>query len=199
MSRAGSSTSWSRRAALGGLLALGACGFRPLHGPIESEDGSATADIARELAAVRVAWQPDRFGVLVRRGLERRFEGAAPGAQARYTLDLNVGLSGEALGYRRDGTISRIRYIANSNWNLQTLAVPPRSIGRSTIPVRLIDAFNVPDLQFFSADTSREAMESRIADMVGAEIFQQVAIALRKYVADGRPGSDRAAPPPRAG
>lgn len=198
MSRAASSTSWSRRASLGGLLALGACGFRPLHGPVEGADGS-TSDVARELAAVRVAWQPDRFGVLVRRGLQRKLEGEAPGTQARYTLDLNVGLSGEALGYRQDGTISRLRYTANSNWNLQTLSVPPRSIARSTIPVRLIDAFNVPDLQFFSADTSREAMEGRIAEMVGDEIFRQVAMALRKYVADGRPGDAPAATPPRAG
>ena len=198
MSRAASSTSWSRRASLGGLLALGACGFRPLHGPVEGPDGS-TADIGRELAAVRVAWQPDRFGVLVRRGLQRKLDAGAPGTAARYTLDLNVGLSGEALGYRQDGTISRLRYTANSNWNLQTLSVPPRSIARSTIPVRLIDAFNVPDLQFFSADTSREAMESRIADMVGAEIFQQVAIALRKHVADGRPGEAPATAAPRAG
>jgi LPS-assembly lipoprotein len=188
-----------------GLLAVGGCGFRPLHGPIESADGTDTSDIAQDLAAVRVAGLPDRFGVVVRRGLQRRFEGEAPGTQARYTLDLNVGLSAEALGYRSDGSISRLRYIANSNWNLQTMSVPPRSIARSTIPVRLIDAFNIPDLQFFSADTSREAMEGRIAEMVGGEIFTQVAIALRKYVADGRPGAAGApaagvpASPPRAG
>ena len=126
-------------------------------------------------------------------------------ASHRAPLDLNVGLSAEALGYRNDGAISRLRYTANSNWNLLTLSVPPRSIARSSIPVRLIDAFNIPDLQFFSADTSRDAMEGRIAEMVSGEIFTQVAIALRKYVADGRPGAAGgpapavSASPPRAG
>jgi LPS-assembly lipoprotein len=181
---------WSRRGALAGLLALGGCGFRPLHGPVESSDAAGTADIAQELAAVRVGYMADRFGVLVRRGLQRKLESEAGGAQARYTLNVSVGLSGEALGYRRDGTISRVRYTANCNWNLQTLSVPPRSIARSTIPVRLIDAFNVPDLQFFSADTSRDAMEGRIAEAVGDEVYREVAIALRKYIADGRPGAD---------
>lgn len=203
MSRAASSTSSSRRAALQrlalapGLLAAAGCGFRPMHGPVESTVGAAPAEIAPELAAVRVGNLPDRFGQILRRNLQRRFEGEAPGTQARYQLTLSVGFSGEVLGYRRDGTISRVRYIAAAEWNLATQAVPPQIIARSIQPVRTIDAFNVPDLQFFAADTSREDMERRLAEVLSDEVYRQVLLALRRHVAGGRVvAGGPVAPPP---
>lgn len=186
----------SRRAVLGAVLALGGCGFRPMYGEVET-NGGAFADIAPELAAVRVGYLGERYGVQVRRALQRRLEAVAPGTPARYTLDVSLGVTGEVLGYRRDGAISRVRYIATSNWNLMTLAVPPQTIARSEMPVRTIDAFNVPDLQFFSADTSREAMESRLADVISDEIYRQVALALRRYLKTGpRPASGAITPAP---
>lgn len=81
MSRAVSSTSWSRRGLLVGAtagLGLGGCGFRPLYGPIAAPDGGAGGeDIRTELAAIRVGLIPERFGQLLRRDLQRRFEGTA--------------------------------------------------------------------------------------------------------------------------
>ncbi|WP_135467838.1 LPS assembly lipoprotein LptE [Crenalkalicoccus roseus] len=187
MSRAASSTSSSdrrpRRALLGaaGLLALGGCGFRPLYGPAAAPEGPA--ELRAELAAVRVAPIGDRFGQLLRRDLQRRFEGSAPGTQARYLLTVGVGFDTEILGYRRDGTISRVRSIAIGNWTLATLSVPPQPVGRSAMPVRVMDAFNVPDLQFFAADTARDAMEQRLVGMLAHEIANGVALELRRHLA----------------
>ncbi|MFX5084992.1 hypothetical protein ABTC40_20335, partial [Acinetobacter baumannii] len=87
-----------------------------------------------------------------------------------YQLNVAVGIDAEVLGYRRDGTISRVRYNATGHWTLTTLSVPPQVIARSALPVRTLDSFNVPDLQFFSADTSRDAMEGRLAEMLADEI-----------------------------
>ena len=166
---------------LGGLLlgGLPGCGFRPLYAPITAEDGGS-ADLLDELAAVRVGNIPERSGQLLRRDLQRRFGGLRVGVPARYGLQVAVAYSVEPLGYRRDGTITRLRYIATGNWTLATLAVPPRQIAASAIPARALDAFNIPDLQFFAADSARDAMEARLVDQLAEEIFRRVALELRR-------------------
>lgn len=193
MSRAASSTSWSRRGALGALLGLGACGFRPLHGPVEDSTTGLSADLQKELAAVRVGPIGERFGQMLRRDLQRRLEANAPGTAARYTLTVGVGITGEVLGYRRDGTISRIRYTATGQWNLATQSVPPQIIANNPLPFRTIDSFNVPDLQFFAADTSREAMERRLVDALSEELVREVTLALRSHLEKG--GTPVGSPP----
>ena len=179
MSRDVSSISWSRRGLLGGLLGLSACGFRPLYGPITAADGSE-AELEAELAAVRIGPLYDRTGQLLRRSLQRRMEESVPGTPARYLLNVNVDLGSEILGYRRDGTPTRIRFTLNGSWNLNTIAVPPQRIAASGIPYRTIDSFNIPDLQFFSADTSRDAALVRLMDDLSDEVSRQVAMALRR-------------------
>lgn len=165
--------------AVGGLLGLAGCGFRPLYAPVTTQDGGAS-DIRDELAAVRVGNIPERSGQLLRRELQRRLEGSRPGTPARYGLQVSVIFAVEPLGYRRDGTITRLRFIANGTWTLATLAVPPRQIAASSIPLRQLDAFNVPDLQFFAADSARDAMEARLAEQLSEDIFRRVALELRR-------------------
>jgi len=166
--------------ALGGTLGLlSGCGFRPLYAPVTTEDGG-TADIRDDLAAVRVGNIPERSGQLLRRELQRRFEGVRLGVPARYALQVAVTYAIEPLGYQRDGTITRLRYIANGSWTLATLAVPPRQIAASSIPMRALDAFNIPDLQFFAADSARDAMERRLVEQLSDEIFRRVALELRR-------------------
>jgi LPS-assembly lipoprotein len=165
--------------AAGGLLGLSGCGFRPLYAPVTAEDGGS-ADIRDDLAAVRVGNIPERSGQLLRRDLQRRFEGVRLGVPARYALQVAVTYAVEPLGYRRDGTITRLRYIATGSWTLATLSVPPRQIAVSSIPARALDAFNIPDLQFFAADAARDAMEARLVDQLAEDIFRRVALELRR-------------------
>ena len=172
--------SCSRRGLLGlGLLGLAGCGFRPLYGPVTAADGTES-DLADELAAVRVGPIYERTGQLLRRNLQRRLEDNAPGTPARYQLNVSYTPGVEVLGYRRDGTITRIRYTFTGNWNLETLSVPPKTVARSAIPYRSIDSFNIPDLQFFSADSARDAMEGRAMDQLAEEVTRQVIMALRR-------------------
>lgn len=185
-------------AGLAGLLA--GCGFRPLYGPLPAAPEEGPEEFRRELAAIRVGLIPDRFGQVLRRDLQRRFEGLAPGTPARYLLAVAVQFDTEILGYRRDGTISRVRQIAVADWNLTTQAVPPQLVARSERPIRVLDAFNVPDLQFFAADTAREAMEQRLIERLGNEIARGVSLELRRRVegraaqAGGDPERDRPTP-----
>ena len=191
MSQAGWSTSLSSRRALLGagatatlLLALAGCGFQPMYGPAGT-DGGLTVDMRRELAAVRLDYIGERSGVLLRRALERRFQDAAgEPVPAKYTLQLNVSYGTEILGYRTDGGISRARFTATSNWALLTRATPALEIGRGT--VRTIDAFNVPDFQFFSAEVSSEAMQRRLLDEIVDQVFLNVAARLRGQLRAGQ-------------
>jgi LPS-assembly lipoprotein len=171
----------SRRRLLGlaGLLGLSGCGFRPLYAPVTEADGTGS-DLRDELAAVRVGNIGERSGQLLRRDLQRRFEGAAPGTAARYNLAIGLSFGAEPLGYRRDGTVTRLRYIVSGNWVLTTLAVPPQRVAASVIPTRFIDSFNIPDLQFFAADSARDAMEGRLLERLSEEIYREVAIELRR-------------------
>lgn len=166
--------------AAGGLLGpLSGCGFRPLYAPVTAEDGGS-ADIRDDLAAVRIGNIPERSGQLLRRDLQRRFEGVRTGVPARYMLQVAVSYTVEPLGYRQDGTITRLRYVATGSWNLATMAVPPRQIAASSIPARALDAFNIPDLQFFAADSARDAMERRLVEELSEDIYRRVALELRR-------------------
>lgn len=176
-----SSRPLSRRRLLGasGLLALSGCGFHPLYGPAE-QAAAQEPGLVEALASIRVGPIPERTGQLLRRSLQRRFEDGAPGTPARYTLQVAVTYAAEPLGYRRDGAITRLRYTATASWTLSTLSVPPQQIAAAGIPYRTIDSFNIPDLQFFAADSARDAMERRLVDMIAEEIHQQVALEMRR-------------------
>jgi len=183
---------WSRRAALALPLGAAGCGFRPLYGPpptaASGGSAAAAAGMAQELAAVRIGPSYDRAGQLLRRNLQRRMEGLIPGTAAKYQLETSVAWNFDPVGYRLDGTISRIRVTATGNWVLSTLSVPPQVLGRSAISYRILDDFDVPDLQFFSADSAREAMESRVMIGLADEVTRQVSMVFRARLRDQAAG-----------
>ena len=119
--RTGSSTSWSRDEAGGGLLALAAgaslsgCGFQPVYMPT----ASGKAGVAqRELAAIQVDLIPDRPGQLLRQALQDRLERSASGVAQRYDLAVAFGIAGEGIAIQPDNTATRIREIGSANWTL---------------------------------------------------------------------------------
>jgi LPS-assembly lipoprotein len=186
MCRAVSSTLWSRRALLarltgaGGVLAaLPGCGFRPLYGeggglaPIE-----AAGPIQAELAAVQVGLIPERGGQLLRRALEQRLGSSNRPVPARYDLRVSLAFAAEPLGFRRDGTPSRVRYRGTATWWLLTRDSPPVQI--ATGAERENDAYNIPDQQFFAAEASRDAMERRLVESLSDSIAQRLAVTFRR-------------------
>jgi LPS-assembly lipoprotein len=183
MCRGGSSTSLSRRGLLGlgaTALLLGGCGFRPMYAPGGAGAASGDSALASELAAVRVALIPERFGQLLRRGLQQRL-GTGAGAEtaaARYELRVAPSIAGEGIGFDRTGASSRVRMVATGSWALVRLGVPVEQV--ATGAARVIDAFNVPPNQFFASDASREAAERRLSEMLSAEIVERLAAELRR-------------------
>ncbi|WP_198372359.1 LPS assembly lipoprotein LptE [Roseomonas rosulenta] len=157
----------SRRAliALPGALLAG-CGFRPLYGPREA--GSATAG----LETIRVGLIPERNGQLLRRQLEQRL--GQGGAQMRYDLRVGLAYGIDLQGFARDGTPSRVRITATANWFLYDTGSPPRLLANGT--ERAFDAYNVPENQFFSADTSRDATERRLLGQLADDIVLRLAL-----------------------
>ncbi|MBO1076692.1 LPS assembly lipoprotein LptE [Roseomonas marmotae] len=180
MSRDASSTSSSdhrlrlgRRGLLGagtaGLLGLSGCGFRPLYG-----DAGATASspVMTELSTIEVALIPERTGQLMYRALQQRLWVGGQSAP-RYTLTAFPAFGVEAEGIRINGTPTRLRYIVTTNWWLTTNGVPPQPVINGT--ERSLDAFDLPDNQFFAADAARDAMLARLMDQMAEDIVTRLA------------------------
>ncbi len=185
--RAASSEGPGRRGVLrgaAGLLALGAggCGFRPLYGG--GAPGGEDPAIAGELAATRVAPISERFGQLLRRGLQQRLAavGGAP-APARWEVVVGPNVAVEPLGILRDGSATRVRYIATANWTLMRLS--PREAVANGFE-RAMEAYNIQPNQYFAADISREATERRLAELLAAEVATRVALRFRALDAPTR-------------
>jgi len=155
-----------RRVVLG-LLLLSGCGFRPLYGP------RATGAAAAGLETVRVGLITERNGQLLRRQLEERL-GSGTGALARYDLRVGLAYGVELQGFTRDGTPSRVRVTATANWFLYDTASPPRLVANGV--ERSFDAYNVPENQFFAADTSREAAERRLMEQLADDMVRRLAV-----------------------
>lgn len=164
-------------------LALAGCGFQPVYGPTGERNapGGPEPRLRDELAAVRVGPLYDRQGQLMRRALQRSFEGSNPGVQGRYELDVSLLYSTEILGFGTDGLATRVRVIGTANWVLSTLSVPREVVDRGS--ARTLDAFNLPDLQFFASDASREDMERRLVAELSERVVLGVAVALRRRLA----------------
>lgn len=158
-----------------GLPGLAGCGFTPLHAPGPMADGTT---LAGQLGAVRVGPIYERNGQLLRRYLQQRMEDARPGTAARYELRTGITITQDLQGYREDGTISRVRFLATSDFTLVRIAEPEEEVLRGR--ARRFDAYNIPELQFFAADVSREAMERRLMDGLAEDITRRVALELRR-------------------
>ena len=185
MSRGGWSISLSERRRLLGtgglLLLLGGCGFRPVNGV--NRGIGAEPGLAEELAAVQVALIPERFGQLLRRGLQQRLAVGATPRAPRHELRVAPSLVAEAAGIDREGSATRLRAVATARWALVQLG-PPEEVVASGFE-RSLDASNIAANQFFAADSSREAAERRLADSLAQEVATRVALALRRQLAAG--------------
>jgi LPS-assembly lipoprotein len=166
-----------RRALLGlgsvGLLGLSGCGFQPLHG----RSGVTSGPVSAELGAIEVARIPERTGQLMRRALQQRLW-AGGQSSPRYTLTAFPSFGVEQEGIRPDGLATRMRYTATANWWLTTNEVPPQPVANGA--ERMLDAFDLPDNQFFAADTARDAMVMRLVDQMAEDIVVRLAVRFRE-------------------
>jgi LPS-assembly lipoprotein len=152
------------------LLAIGACGFRPVHG--EAPLGRAAPTASGDLAATRVGLIADREGVLLRRALVERL-GSSSGAPALYQLTVQLVVRRDQLGIRQDQTETRSRVVATARYVLTPLSPPGEPLTRGSVFAS--DSFNVGQDQFFAAQLSGEAAMQRLAERLAEDISGQLA------------------------
>jgi LPS-assembly lipoprotein len=176
--------------AAAGLLALGACGFRPLYGSGGVAPGEP--DVRAQLRGVRVEVLQERFGQLMRRALYQRMgqDVGGPGIEEmRYQLRVAPALQAEGVAIQRDGTASRVRYVGSVNWLLARPGPPPVTLASGV--ERSIEAYNIPPSQFFASDASREFAEQRLAETLAELTVTRLAVFFRQ------PGAGLAVPADR--
>jgi len=157
-------------AALAGLLAVTACGFRPLYAP------SGTTNAA--LSQVFVDVIPNRNGQLLRQSLQERLDGDSEG-EKRYELSVVYFVQADAVGVQSDSSVTRSRFVGNAKWVLRKAGFMGATVASGS--ARSLDGANDINSQFFYLDLSTEAINRRMGDALADQIVQQVAAYFRAH------------------
>jgi LPS-assembly lipoprotein len=161
-----------------GAGALQGCGLHPVYAPTEA---AAAGAAERGLAETEVALIPERNGQLLREALRARFERGQSGTARRYDLLVSLGLSGEAIAIQRDNTTSRVRLVGTASWTL--FAQSPQRSALASGFAREVDAYNILNQQFFSADLESESVQRRMMDGLAEKVTLQLATWFRRNAA----------------
>jgi LPS-assembly lipoprotein len=96
------------------LLALAACGFRPLY-------STRTYNVAPELAAIKVSSIADRRGQELRNLLYAELNPKGVPAQPIYVLDTDLSVSKQNLAIAKDETVTRANLIIVARYVMRTI------------------------------------------------------------------------------
>lgn len=154
--------------ALAGVLALSACGLRPLY------EGGGRGQVAQSLRSVEVGPIGGRAGWLVRTALIDRLrqrEGEAP----RYRLEVELDDQITGFGIRSDDSITRERRTLRARYRLRDAAL-------GTV---LIDATAGSDagIDVVSSEYATVAAEQTALERLSREIADQIVSRLALYAA----------------
>ncbi len=145
------------------VLALSACGLRPLY------SGGSSGPVAQTLSQITVAPITGKNGWLMRNALNDRFGTAG---QARYRLDVELDDKIEGFGVRRDDAVTRERRTLRARYQLIDLA-------QNTV---VLDATAGSDagIDVVSSDYGTIAAESsaleRLSTIVADQIVARIAL-----------------------
>ncbi len=153
--------------ALGLVLLLGACGFRPMMGG-DSTDGA----VAGKMATVEVAEIKDRSGQKMRNLLIDRFYQDRRPSSAEYRLDVVLTTGEQSLAIEKDASASRVQWTATATYRL--VHIPTGKVvlqGNS----RAVPGYNVSYYQWASFVSQENALDRGI-DYISDEIRTRVAL-----------------------
>lgn len=148
---------------------LAGCGFRPLYGT-----GGEQAGVQDRLGEINVLLIPERNGQLLRQSLMNRLERGGAGAARRYDLSVQYSLAADAIAIQPDNSTSRVRLIATATWSLLAQDAQRRTLASGS--AREVDAYNIINQQFFSAELTSTAVQRRMVDALAEQITQQLAV-----------------------
>lgn len=143
------------------LLALGACGLKPLYA------GGGAGGVGGTLATVDVAPIQGKAGWLVGNALKDRF-GAA--GSARYRLDVRLDDSIVGLGVRKDDSVSRERRTLRARYQLVDLADGRTVLDASAGSDAGIDAVGSEYATIAAENSALERLSTILADKIVARV-----------------------------
>jgi LPS-assembly lipoprotein len=147
------------------LLAVAACGFRPLYG-----EGPRQAAIA-DLGAIEVAPIADRIGQLTHNLLLDNINPRGRPSDPAYRLQVGLRETRTRLGFQKDATATRARMDLVARFDLVELASGAVvSSGNS----RATASYNIVESDFATLATEKNARE-RVARIVADDITIRVA------------------------
>ena len=164
-----------KRLALPLVLLLAGCGFHPLYA---TEDGQPSPAFVA-MNQIDIGLIPERSGQLLREALEADLQGNSTPGFYRYHLNVQYGISVQAIGIQPDSSNSRVRYFATVNWSL----TPEGNYGKplTTGNAETSDAVNEVDNQLFALTLESDELQHQLARELAAQMTEELAIYFRKH------------------
>lgn len=160
--------SWSRRAALGFLVAaLGGCGLRPLYGR-----GSGGQVTVAALGAVAIGPIPGRLGQVLHNDLRDRINPQGAPGRPRYRLEVQVFRFKEGLAIKKDEEITRSNLRLTATFVLSDYRSGERLLEGSA---RSTGSFNLVRSDFANLVAERDA-ERRVAREISEQILTRLSL-----------------------
>lgn len=152
------------------LMIVSACGFEPLLGK-----SGGNADVAEQLAAIRIEPIPERSGQVLRNALLDRLtpQGQAPGAQ--YVLRIRLLEPRQTLLLRRDDVISRSSYSGQASYEVRDAQGQRLFSGSSAFTTD----YEITSSEF-ATRASRENARDRVMELIADDMRNQLALGFRQ-------------------
>ncbi|MFT9068430.1 MAG: hypothetical protein ABF420_10340 [Acetobacter syzygii] len=168
----------------GAPLLLSGCGFKPLYG-----EDKGQVEVSDELKDIYVANIPERFGQQVRLALQAQMSSDGPEDPHKYKLIVQPGVNAEALDIHGDNTSGRTRIIGTAHWQLLTIDQNPQLLAQGDTQV--MDGFSSTFEQYFAQTLNMESAMGRIAEALGNQVTQQVAIWFKTHATPAAAPTER--------
>lgn len=154
---------------LGAMVALSACGLRPIYGT-----GSGDPRLREDLSNIEIALIPEKEGLDLRNELMDRLYAHGRPADPKYRLVIpSVEMESYGLGISKDASASRAQLRARVD-----MVLVDQASGEKLLERRLyaVSSYNVLDSHFTTLVSKTEAEKNTINELAG-----QIAIQLELY------------------
>jgi LPS-assembly lipoprotein len=147
-----------RALAIASLLALGACGLRPMYA------GGSSGAVASSLSAIQVAPIPERAGWLVRHALIDRLGAEPTNPSYRLEVVLDDDLTG--FGIRGDSAVTRERRALRARYRLVEISTGQVLLDATAGSDAGIDVVSSEYATVAAEQTAQERLASVVADQM---------------------------------
>jgi LPS-assembly lipoprotein len=147
-----------RALAIASLLALGACGLRPMYA------GGSSGAVASSLSAIQVAPIPERAGWLVRHALIDRLGAEPTNPSYRLEVELDDDLTG--FGIRGDSAVTRERRALRARYRLVEISTGQVLLDATAGSDAGIDVVSSEYATVAAEQTAQERLASVVADQM---------------------------------